>query len=133
MRDRTHIIQTLLAKRGIDGARKEQPMIETTALNRQQVELLSTLVKAQQSVGPNYWEGFRGPTYGGIRQITLYHAGLPEDGIDVSGTDIYALREEGLVVVSRTPERTLMRIDLMPDAFRYIEELERSGGSNGRG
>jgi hypothetical protein len=108
-------------------------MIETTALNRQQVELLSTLVKAQLAVGPDYMEGFRGPTYGGIRQITLYHAGLPDDGIDVSGTDIYALREEGLVVISRTPERTLMRIDLMPDAFSYVEALERRVGSNGIG
>lgn len=108
-------------------------MIETTALNRQQVELLSTLVKAQQAVGPDYWEGFRGPTYGGIRQITLYHAGLPEDGIEVTGTDVYALREEGLVVISRTPERTWMRIDLMPDAFSYIEDLERGAkpGDNG--
>jgi hypothetical protein len=108
-------------------------MIETTALNRQQVELLSTLVRAQQAMGPDYMEGFRGPTYGGIQQITLYHAGLPEDGIDVAGTDIYALREEGLVVVSRTPERTLMRIDLMPDAFSYVEELEPGFGANGIG
>jgi hypothetical protein len=100
-------------------------MIETTALNRQQIELLTTLVKAQQAVGPDYYEGFRGPTYGGIRQITLYHAGLPEDGIDVSGTDVYALREEGLIVISRTPERTLMRIDLMPEAFAFIEEVQR--------
>lgn len=98
-------------------------MAETTTLNRQQVELLSTLVKAQRAVGPDYMEGFRWPTYGGIRQITLYHAGLPEDGIEVSGTDVYALREEGLVVISRTPERTWMRIDLMPEAFSYVDEM----------
>jgi hypothetical protein len=110
-------------------------MIETTALNRQQVELLSTLVKAQEAVGPDYMEGFRGPTYGGIRQITLYHAGLPEDGIEVFGTDVYALRDEGLVVISRTPERTLMRIDLTPEAFSYAEELGRGTvpAENGRG
>jgi hypothetical protein len=95
---------------------------------------LATLVKAQQAVGPDYMEGFRGPTYGGIRQITLYHAGLPEDGIEVTGTDVYALRDEGLVVISRTPERTWMRIDLMPDAYSYVEAFERgtTSGNNGR-
>ena len=108
-------------------------MIETTALNRQQIELLSTLVKAQEAVGPDYLEGFRGPTYGGIRQITLYHAGLPEDGIEVTGTDVYALREEGLVVISCTPKRTLMRIDLMPEAFAYVEGLERGAVPQGNG
>jgi hypothetical protein len=112
---------------------KEKTMAETTTLNRQQVELLSTLVKAQRAVGPDYMEGFRGPTYGGIRQITLYHAGLPEDGIEVSGTDVYALREEGLVVISRTPERTLMRIDLMPEAFSYVDEIERGTIAGGNG
>jgi hypothetical protein len=104
-------------------------MIETTALNRQQVELLSTWVKAQEAVGRDYMKGFRGPTYGGIRQITLYHAGLPEDGIEVSGTDVYALREEGLVVISRTPERTWMRIDLMPEAYTYVEEAKGGIGA----
>ena len=99
-------------------------MIDTSVLSPKQVDLLRTFVEAERRVPKDYHEGFRGPTYQGISRITLYHRGLPDQELEVSGTDVFALAEEGLLTILRTPDLSAIRIHVNPDAEAYLEEVE---------
>jgi hypothetical protein len=109
--------------RGVERARA-MAMIDTSVLSPKQVDLLRTFVEAERRVPKDYQVGFRGPTYQEISRITLYHRGLPNEEMEVSGTDIFALAEEGLVTILRTPDLSAIRVHVNPEGEAYRDELE---------
>jgi hypothetical protein len=109
-----------LRRKGLKGI----AMIDTSVLSPNQVDLLRTFVEAERRA-PHDREGFRGPTYQGISRITVYHAGLPNKEMEVSGTDVFALAEAGLVTILRLPDLTGIRIHPNPEGVAFADQMAR--------
>jgi hypothetical protein len=101
-------------------------MFENVLLEKEQEELLFTVVEAARNVPREQRQKFYVSSALGSLQSFLMHQGLPEGQILVYEGDVEILAHAGLLRL--TYEGNSMSFDVMPSGFKYYEYLKQRTG-----